>query len=154
MAGIGEPQQLINVPQGPLVSPAAPVGTDAVAQMVSAFRQGQITSEDLADHFGLAARAKTQAVTSAAELAQQQAEAQKPLVAPLAELQGAKTASELAQTNWGQSSLKTAQETMGWFGDSIANYKLPNGQTDFQKLSKLARNVWPSFRKSTLGRTC
>jgi len=105
--------------------------------MVNAFRQGQITSEDLVDRFGLAGRAKTQAATSAAELGQMQAEAQKPLVGPTAELQGAKTAAELAQTNWGQNSLKTAQETMGWFGDSIDNYKLPNGQTDFQALSKV-----------------
>jgi len=135
MPGPGQESQLINVPQTPLVTPAAPSaavpsGQAAVDAMVNAFRQGQITSEDLVDRFGMAGRAKTQLATA-------QAEAALPLVEPTAQLQQAKTAAELAQTNWGQSSLKTAQETMGWFGDSIENYKLPNGQTDFQKLAKV-----------------
>lgn len=146
---------------GPLVTPAMPVGQEAVDSMVNAFRQGQITSEDLVTRFGMQGRAQTQAGTSAAELAQQQAEAQKPLVEPTAQLQQAKIASDLAQTNWGQTSLKTAQETMGWFGDSMENYKLPNGQTDFQALAKVGAervaqlgqvDKWASMLKPTSSR--
>ncbi len=140
MPGMGQEQQLISVPQSPLVTPAVPVGQDAVNSMVDAFRKGQITSQDLVDHYGMKARAETQLGTA-------QAEAALPLVEPTAQLQQAKMASELAQTNWGQNSLKTAQETMGWFGDDINNYIDPaTGKTDFQKLAKVGAQ-----RVATLG---
>lgn len=131
MAGIGQPQPGVSVPQGPLVTPATPVGQDAVNSMIDAFRKGQITSQEIVDRFGMKARAETQLGTA-------QAEANLPLVQPMAELAQAKTAQELATTNWGKTSLQTAQETMGWFGDNMENYRDPiSGRVDFQKLSKV-----------------
>ena len=131
MAGIGQPQPSVSVPQSPLVTPAVPTGQAAVDSMINAFRQGQLTSQDLVNHFGMKARAETQLGTA-------QAEAALPLVQPMAELSQAKTSQELATTNWGQASLKTAQETMGWYGDSMENYRDPiTGRVDFQKLAKV-----------------
>lgn len=148
-------EQLVNVPQGPLVAPASDVlNTGAVENLVDAFKKGFVTSQDIVDRIGDIGKAKKQSLLQAlgehvspeainsrmaaykaagaqSELQTAQSQAGLGLVQPQAKLAATQTAAAQAAAEYGATGLQAFNDLYQMYNEHPSDYNLPNGQPDF-----------------------